>query len=159
MKDCPLCYGEDEWNRDGLLLLQDDVATAILSVTPARPGQILLFPTTHSEDPSSDSRYFGYRQRAIDLLIDKCGTDENYLFNIYTNLTENGPFENSRTMSKMALDHEFLKYVPTAYHVGENRGENSGQSLEHVHVHLFPVFAKPMPGIVTTILHHDISQE
>lgn len=56
--------------------------------------------------------------------------------------------------AKILLDK---KYSPDAYNIGVNCGEEAGQTIMHVHVHLIPRYAKDIPdptGGVRGVIPH-----
>jgi len=141
MQECPLCTEYDSWREHNLILVEDEIcATAILSIVPEVPGQILLFPKQHITDSRGQTNWHAYEVRAFNTLLEKLCT-RDYLVTIYRNLVNNPVSEKSRIACTNILTSRFsCSEFPTGYRTRQNAGDSAGQTLAHLHKHIIPTF-------------------
>jgi len=153
------CTSYRVWKDNSSVIYEDDVACAILSITPVTPGQAIIFPRRHVEsfiklDGDELEGLMHAVPETFEAIQQIYDTDIERIASFYQSLQQNPPFVSAGTAAEKMLNHLDLRVRPIAYNMGMNDGEAAGQLIKHLHLHLFPRRARSdgtAKGIVTAM--------
>lgn len=138
------CALYDNWKKEGLILYENENACGMLTFNSVVPGQAIIFPRRHIIS-LEDLTWFEAKDlmaiavpetfKAIQKMYE---ADVDFLSKFYENVKNNPPFPLSKDYAEKMLADPVLKISPVAYNVGINCGKEAGQSVNHLHLHLFP---------------------
>lgn len=149
--DCYFCLVQ-EFDED--IIFQNEYFFAIFDSFPATPGHALLIPKRHIPNISplilEEAEVFFKSIEEVKKIIKKIN-----LMNFYTEKLKNTNNKNSVKFMKIALEN--LKKngsIISGFNYGINEGEVAGQTVKHLHAHIFPRFVgdveDPVGGVRNT---------
>ncbi|HII15902.1 MAG TPA: HIT family protein [Nanoarchaeota archaeon] len=149
------CKLYEPWKNTGKVIFENDTAYSILSVTPAVPGHAIIITKDHIADMGEMGgnaleewvSAFACTFEAIQRTYD---TDVGAMAAFYESLKANPPAKDAGFLAGQVLKHPHLKVRPSGYNLGMNIGEAAGQTIPHLHIHLFPRRERG-EGIVTAM--------
>lgn len=140
--NCLFCNNYSAWKEGGLIVFEDSAAYSIFSPTPAVPAHSIIIPKMHAEDISSlrGSALEGFidaSQRTFQQILSIYESNPERLAKFYQSL-QHSTLPGSSASAELMLNHPALNLKPSGYNEGTNNGEFAGQSVRHIHRHLFP---------------------
>jgi len=168
-KKCVFCDNYEMWRKNGVLINQGTDTYAIWCVTPSVPGHAIVIPKKHAVSfvdleettrdldfakkyPSMLETYMETIPQTFEAIQESIKRDPERLANFYESLRDNPPFPAAKEYAELMLKHPALRQVPEGYNVGFNFGKSAGQTMEHLHAHIFPrVSGEKSEGIVTAM--------
>ena len=137
MRDKPCFFCEID-SRD--YIADNEQIYAILDEYPVSPGHTLIIPKQHIPDFLHLSPELGVSMlRLIKEVHDKLST--YVLKDFYESKVSTPKDVTQKKFCKLALQAIDDEISLADFNVGINSGENAGQTVNHLHVHLIPRFA------------------
>lgn len=141
--NCIFCKNYESWKTAGKIVFDGDASYSIFNVTPSVPGHAVIVPKRHVSTlgrltSAELSSLVAVQSRTFEVIQTNLANDPQYLLSFYASLRDNPPTPASKDLAERMIKHPTLRAFPEAYNIGVNVGTSAGQTLEHIHLHLFP---------------------
>lgn len=149
------------WRDAGAIVYENNAGYSIISPTPAVPRHLIVAPRRHVEKlselkPNEAAGLLAAQQNAFNVLVEHYSPAR--MRDVYERLLENPPVPSARADLEGMLAHPDLEQIPTGFNSGMNVGKSAGQTIEHLHWHLFPRYGTSGSGVVSAMQLLDYKQ-